>query len=334
MDRTDQKLDNLQEQITKNSKEAKEARKDRKMIKENLQTVEKNLGDLKMEHEDLEISHLRQELERAALKISIQNFPESPQEQTFEEILQMFLLIILLLLASKLQQSLQQDFEHIRIPVSGKQRKEILDMHNFVRRNVDPTASNMQKMLWSEKISQQAENWAEKCPGMHSSREGVIQNEVALGENSYQGNFPAPWTFVMKEWYRTRISYKYGVGAIEPSKNIAPYIQMIWHSSRMVGCAVTYCPKNGFRFFHVCLYYPKGNIESKMATPYKKGLPCDDCPGACEDKLCVSKCNYVDNSSDCGHAVSVYGCRSPLMMQQCEASCKCATMTEPENANF
>ncbi|KAJ6659638.1 hypothetical protein lerEdw1_018607 [Lerista edwardsae] len=45
---------------------------------------------------------------------------------------------------------------------------EILDMHNDLRRKVDPPASNMVKMRWSDEAAKNSKAWADQCNYNHS----------------------------------------------------------------------------------------------------------------------------------------------------------------------
>ncbi|KAJ6659631.1 hypothetical protein lerEdw1_018600 [Lerista edwardsae] len=201
---------------------------------------------------------------------------------------EMRLLIILLPLVSVLQHSLGQNEESEALEIPENQKKEIVDKHNAIRRGVTPTASNMQKMVWSEKASQSAKKWATKCkPGTSPKEERTVKG-VYCGENSVESGFPWAWPAAIDMWASAKSNFVYGIGALNPSQGIDVYTQLIWHNTFEVGCAVARCQtKDKIPFYYqVCHYCPGGNKTPEMKRPYKEGKPCGDCPKNCDDKLC------------------------------------------------
>ncbi|XP_053128680.1 cysteine-rich venom protein triflin-like [Hemicordylus capensis] len=202
-------------------------------------------------------------------------------------------------------------------------QKEIVEAHNAFRRAVQPTASNMLKLVWNKQASESAKKWAGKCEPKSSPMEERTVNGVFCGESISQSNFVRSWPDVIKLWHSSVSDFKYGVGAVDPDKNVYGYTQVVWYRTHEIGCALAYCPQSKHPFFYVCHYCPAGNILQQMATPYKQGVPCGDCPNNCEDKLCTNPCKYMDNLSDCQAMVEQFTCKSPVVVKQCEATCKC-----------
>ncbi|XP_066478425.1 cysteine-rich venom protein 2-like [Tiliqua scincoides] len=198
----------------------------------------------------------------------------------------MHLLIILLPLASVLQQSLGTDNNPPVGKITEKQKKEILDKHNAIRRGVKPTASNMLKMEWSEKASESARKWAVKCIASSSPREERIVDGVACGESTLKSTYPLSWIEVITKWFSKASNFRYGYGAVNPRKDFYSYTQLIWYNTHEVGCGLAYCPQNEYTYFYICRYCPAGNVRGEELTPYRKGPPCGDCPSNCEDRLC------------------------------------------------
>nr|KAF6409510.1 cysteine rich secretory protein LCCL domain containing 2 [Rousettus aegyptiacus] len=81
----------------------------------------------------------------------------------------------------KLLNTYQQDESHLRarraIPRSDKE--EILMLHNKLRGQVYPPASNMEYMTWDEELAKSAAAWAHECIWEH----GPTSLLVSIGQN-------------------------------------------------------------------------------------------------------------------------------------------------------
>ncbi|XP_062971927.1 cysteine-rich venom protein triflin-like [Elgaria multicarinata webbii] len=207
--------------------------------------------------------------------------------------------------------------------MDSQKQKEILDNHNAIRRDVQPSASNMLKMTWSDKAKESAEKWAKKCiPKSSPSAERTVDG-VICSDNILQSTYSASWSEVIQVWQSKKSNFEYGLGAINAKRDVYSYTQLIWYKSHEVGCALAYCPQNAFPFLFVCHYCPAGNIVEKVQTPYDEGPPCEACPNNCEDKLCTNPCIYVDMKMDCPTLISLFSCEEPAFGPKCQATCKC-----------
>uniref|UniRef100_A0A671VPC7 Cysteine rich secretory protein 2 n=1 Tax=Sparus aurata TaxID=8175 RepID=A0A671VPC7_SPAAU len=161
----------------------------------------------------------------------------------------------------------------------------IVNKHNDLRRNVSPPASDMLKMSWSKDLAANAQKWADKCTQGHSSED--IRKRKNFGENLYMSSGPSDWDSVIQSWYDEVNFWKYGVGATKKKEAVGHYTQVVWATSKKIGCGMATCPNAKYKYYFVCQYSPAGN--SKMfykRFPYKKGTPCSACRGSCENKLC------------------------------------------------
>ncbi|XP_068926791.1 cysteine-rich venom protein ophanin-like, partial [Petaurus breviceps papuanus] len=165
-------------------------------------------------------------------------------------------------------------------------QKKILEHHNNIRRSVIPTASNMLKMEWSSEVASNAQRWADECKTENSRFSSRSVNDTICGENLFRSSFPASWDDVILDWTLQKKNFIYGVGAINESHNFLAYTQMIWYRTYEIGCGFSQCPKDVYAFFYVCHYCPAGNEVTSLATPYKKGDRCADCPQSCQNGLC------------------------------------------------
>ncbi|NXN47998.1 CRIS2 protein, partial [Rhinoptilus africanus] len=204
------------------------------------------------------------------------------------------------------------------------QQKVIVDKHNALRRGVKPTASNMLKMEWSSPAAKNAQKWANQCTLRHSPA-NMRKTNVACGENLFMSTAPFSWTEAIQAWYDEEKDFVYGSGAKMRGAVIGHYTQLIWYNSYQVGCAVAYCPRSQFNYFYVCQYCPPGNHAMKIATPYKRGPKCADCPGHCDRGLCTNPCKHQDHLGICRNLKILFSCNHSLMREKCSATCRCTT---------
>uniref|UniRef100_A0A194APP6 Cysteine-rich secretory protein 1 n=1 Tax=Agkistrodon piscivorus TaxID=8715 RepID=A0A194APP6_9SAUR len=235
----------------------------------------------------------------------------------------MIAFIVLPILAAVLQQSSGSvDFDS-ESPRKPEIQNQIVDLHNSLRRSVNPTASNMLKMEWYPEAAANAERWAYRCIESHSPRNSRVLGGIKCGENIYMSSIPIKWTEIIHAWHGENKNFKYGIGADPPNAVIGHFTQIVWYKSYLVGCAATYCPSSEYSYFYVCQYCPAGNIIGKIATPYKSGPPCGDCPSACVNGLCTNPCKHEDVYSNCNDLMKQLSCQNNNMNSNCPASCFC-----------
>ncbi|MGH0161464.1 UNVERIFIED_CONTAM: hypothetical protein FKN15_061034 [Acipenser sinensis] len=184
--------------------------------------------------------------------------------------------------------------------ITESDMQAILDLHNKLRGQVYPTASNMEYMVWDTELERSAEAWAETCLWEH----GPASLLPSIGQNlgAHWGRFRPP-TFHIQAWYDEVRDYTYPYSQecdpYCPFRCSGPvcthYTQVVWATSSRIGCAINLChnmnvwgqiwPK---AIYLVCNYSPKGNWWGH--APYKNGRSCSACPpsygGGCRDNLC------------------------------------------------
>uniref|UniRef100_A0AAQ4RIU0 ShKT domain-containing protein n=1 Tax=Gasterosteus aculeatus aculeatus TaxID=481459 RepID=A0AAQ4RIU0_GASAC len=195
---------------------------------------------------------------------------------------------------------------------------EIIDVHNAFRRAVEPTASDMLLMSYSEEVAASAQAWADNCVLAHGEPSTRMLNGYELGENLFYSSSPYPWTAVVNAWHSEVANYLYPNGSTN-AKTVGHYTQVVWNSSYKVGCGMTLCP-NGI-YFYACHYYRAGNFRTW--PPYKVGPSCASCPNNCEDKLCTNPCPYINKYLNCPSLKTLVGCSNNLVSSWCPASCQC-----------
>nr|XP_033790803.1 cysteine-rich secretory protein LCCL domain-containing 1 [Geotrypetes seraphini] len=187
--------------------------------------------------------------------------------------------------------------------ISASDMQTIVDLHNKLRSEVYPPASNMEYMTWDTDLERSAEAWAETCLWEH----GPAHLLPSIGQNlgAHWGRYRPP-TFHVQAWYDEVRDYTFPYpqecNPHCPYRCSGPvcthYTQVVWATSSKIGCAVNLChnmnvwgqiwPK---AIYLVCNYSPKGNWWGH--APYKHGRPCSACPpsfgGGCRKNLCYKE---------------------------------------------
>ncbi|XP_054992362.1 cysteine-rich secretory protein 3 [Sorex araneus] len=215
-----------------------------------------------------------------------------------------------------------QSIESLSVSLK-KIQEEIVNKHNELRRSVSPTASNMLKMKWSKEAAANAQRWADQCTLSHSTQQHREISTSNCGENLFMASYPATWSKAIQDWYDESKDFIYGKGPKTSHAVIGHYTQVVWYSSSLVGCGISYCPNSILKYYFVCQYCPAGNLRSKLHVPYLSGPPCASCPNDCDNGLCTNSCKYIDKYSNCKSLVKTVGCTHDITKDGCQASCKC-----------
>ncbi|XP_061122154.1 cysteine-rich secretory protein LCCL domain-containing 1-like isoform X1 [Syngnathus typhle] len=187
-----------------------------------------------------------------------------------------------------------------RRAIADSDAQLILDLHNKLRGQVYPQASNIEYMEWDTALERTAEEWAETCLWEHGPAGLLPQIGQNLG--AHWGRYRPP-TFHVQAWYDEvkdfSFPYPQECNPYCPFRCSGPvcthYTQLVWATSSRIGCAVNLCHNMSVwgqiwakAVYLVCNYSPKGNWWGH--APYKHGAPCSACPpsygGGCKDNLC------------------------------------------------
>lgn len=137
------------------------------------------------------------------------------------------------------------------VPLSAKDISAILDQHNYWRRDVGVS----EKLVWSEDMAMLAADWAVQLKENGCAFEHRPDNNY--GENLFMGTsgfFTA--AEVVNRWGSEKEDYSYKRNKCKPGKMCGHYTQIVWRSTRSVGCAKTQCKDMDL---WVCNYDPPGN---------------------------------------------------------------------------
>ncbi|KAK7132758.1 hypothetical protein R3I93_019103 [Phoxinus phoxinus] len=173
--------------------------------------------------------------------------------------------------------------------LTEQEKATIVDMHNKLRSQVQPSAAFMQKVVWNETLSVVAEAYAAKCIWKHNPD----LQKLTLGENLFVTTGPFNATEATVSWFGENVDYDYKNNVCPIGKMCGHYTQMVWADSNKIGCATHLCDTlEGLNFTKatilVCDYSPPGNFRGQ--NPYVSGEPCSMCPKnlpVCEEKICV-----------------------------------------------
>lgn len=135
--------------------------------------------------------------------------------------------------------------------LSSAEKRQIIDTHNYWRGDVGV----YEKVRWSDKLAQVAERWARAlkrkgCGFAHSP-------DNPHGENLFKGTtgYYSPID-VVNAWAEEKAFYDYDRNECTPGEMCGHYTQVVWRSTREVGCAKIQC--DGMDIW-VCEYDPPGN---------------------------------------------------------------------------
>lgn len=140
--------------------------------------------------------------------------------------------------------------------------------HNRVRARV-----GVPPLTWNPRLADVARRWASACVDVAPPR-GMIDHSAGrselfpgpLGENLHATTAPVVdpiealqgWAAEAKDYDRERNACTGGM--------CGHYTQVVWRTTREVGCGVGACPRLRFRTTLVCNYWPAGNWEGER--PY------------------------------------------------------------------
>ncbi|XP_069492364.1 cysteine-rich secretory protein LCCL domain-containing 2 [Ambystoma mexicanum] len=191
--------------------------------------------------------------------------------------------------------------------IARSDREEIVTLHNKLRGQVHPAASNMEYMTWDDELERSSEAWAQECKWEHGPA-GLI---MSIGQNLavHWGRYRSP-AFHVQSWYDEVKDYTYPYphecNPWCPERCSGPmcthFTQIVWATTTKIGCAVNVCKRMSVwgdiwenAVYLVCNYSPKGNWIGE--APYKNGRPCSECPpsygGNCKDNLCYKDERHV-----------------------------------------
>ena len=206
--------------------------------------------------------------------------------------------------------------------VTEEQKSDIVNKHNQLR--AQEGAADMEVMTWNESLAGAAKDWAKQCKWKHGHPPLPGTSFTDYGQNLYYTTGKISMEGGIQDWYDEKSDYDYDTLGCTAGKMCGHYTQVVWATSRQVGCAYHLCTAlSGTTHKNVeylaCNYLPQGNFVGQK--PFKKGPACSECgsgAGWCKDKLCNSQCSKA--GTDCSCAARCYNC-AKLNQETCRCTC-------------
>ena len=135
-------------------------------------------------------------------------------------------------------------------------KQEILDKHNELRAKVangnedgQPSATNMNKLIWDDELASNAQLWADQCKFDHDPNRETIKYNGPIGQNlatAMKSWNDMEWELSKKiqDWYDEVKDWPAAnVGAFSTTGAtgvIGHYTQLVWAETKRIGCGVIY----------------------------------------------------------------------------------------------
>ena len=134
--------------------------------------------------------------------------------------------------------------------------------HNTVRAGV---GVGMAPLFWDERLAASAQAWADQCVDMMTPF-GLIDHNPnrsmgfpwAVGENIYATSGTATAQDAVTTWASEQVNYDYATNTCTAGQ-CGHYTQVVWATSVLLGCGISYCPGLTYSSSIVCDYGPAGN---------------------------------------------------------------------------
>lgn len=138
----------------------------------------------------------------------------------------------------------------------------ITDMHNAIRAMVQ-TQTPLPALAWSEALEATAKAYGMLCINtdaypniMDHNPNRSAGHPYSVGENIYAASGTATAAGAIQSWASEKANYVYPNGY---SPQTGHYTQIVWRTTREVGCARVNCPNITFPSTIICDYGPAGN---------------------------------------------------------------------------
>lgn len=149
--------------------------------------------------------------------------------------------------------------------------KILLNEHNKYRKKHGVPNLQIDNELISA-ATKYAESLARNRDNNYLQPSGVYQGDEKLGENLFQCNNKAckmeNYTQPLDIWYKEISQYNFDTN--EGEKGTSNFTQMVWKSTKKMGCGVGQKTENSYKV--VCYYLPRGNIPEKYKSNVLKPI--------------------------------------------------------------
>jgi len=120
-------------------------------------------------------------------------------------------------------------------------------------------------LMWDFQLEQYARWWASQRKADCKLEHSFPENDFKLGENIFWGS-GSDWTpsDAVRVWADEEKYYTYATNSCVPGQMCGHYTQIVWKSTRRIGCARVVCDDGDV--FMTCNYDPVGNYVGER--PY------------------------------------------------------------------
>ena len=144
-------------------------------------------------------------------------------------------------------------------------RAAIVATHNKWRAKV-----GMGKLAYSQELEASAQSWADHLQKTNQCRMQHSKPDGQYGENLYWASAiewsdgrrelqHVPPEKVVESWGKEKADYNYKNNSCKTGKVCGHYTQVVWKSTKQVGCAYAVCADSKEQVW-VCQYQPAGNV--------------------------------------------------------------------------
>lgn len=181
--------------------------------------------------------------------------------------------------SSSLPHAIKQNIEKEEVKPKLEEQKEELGLKSsftsieintiVATHNNARTLVGSDNLSWSATLALQAQSWADTlsktCTPSHASA-GLRRGN---GENIWAGYGYGMWNVqeMVQDWINEKQNYSYETNICAPGAMCGHYTQVVWNTTKEIGCGIASCTQNGEEGkIFVCRYSPAGNITNKK--PY------------------------------------------------------------------
>ncbi|XP_064624955.1 cysteine-rich venom protein pseudechetoxin-like [Lineus longissimus] len=191
--------------------------------------------------------------------------------------------------------------------VDSSTRSTIVQIHNKLRNDVSPTATNMLKMSYDLELENLARKWVNQCKREHPSV-NTVPGKAALGQNLFFSEVHETWNTAINAWHNEIKHFTYGT--YTTSGVTGHYTQVVWADTSLVGCAMKKCGERNY--IYACNYGPGGNYNPAY-KPYTKGDA---------GSSCMNRDSTYKNLCDCGGENICLNNGGAVDTKTCTCNCK------------
>ncbi|CAH8539367.1 unnamed protein product [Schistosoma turkestanicum] len=149
-----------------------------------------------------------------------------------------------------------------------QQLESIHRLHTYYRNSIllckvptQPPADDMEVLRWNKILERNAQQVANKCDlSLDLVNDKSLDQFESIGQNVAEADTVES---AMENWFREYNNYTYATDIC--TANCSNYKQMVWASTKHIGCGLNNCNK---KLMIVCNYSPSAEDKGR---PYVKG---------------------------------------------------------------